>query len=90
MTEPPGRWRTLGRALLFFVGCAALLAVTAPLAPRGSGPTPALFIGTLAGLGALVLTVLFVRWDGLRLADVGAALGREIRATDARIPAPKL
>jgi uncharacterized protein len=70
-------WRTLGRVLLFFVGCAAVLAAIAPLAPRDSGPTPGLFIGTVASLGAFLLTLLFVRWEGLRLADVGASADRK-------------
>ncbi len=77
MNTDPHRWQKLGRIFLFFVGCAAMLAATAPLAPRGSGPTPELFIGTVTGLGAFLLTLLFVRWEGLRLADVGAALDRQ-------------
>jgi membrane protease YdiL (CAAX protease family) len=77
MNNVPTRWRTLARVLLFFVDCAAVLAGTAPLAPRGSGATAGLFIGTVASLGAFVLTFLFVRWEGLRLSDVGASLDRQ-------------
>jgi membrane protease YdiL (CAAX protease family) len=66
------QWRSLGRVLLFLLSCASLLAVTASL-PIGQGsPLLALIIGSIAGFGSLALTVLFVRWDGLGLRDVGA------------------
>jgi len=48
------------------------LATIAPLAPLGSEPTRMLFIGALASFGAFCMTLLFVRWDGLRLGDIGA------------------
>jgi hypothetical protein len=40
------------------------------------GLWPNLVSGTVASLGAFALTVLFVRWEGLRLEDVGAAPAR--------------
>ena len=36
--------------------------------------TQGIVIGTVASLGAFALTALFLRWDGLRLNDVGAAV----------------
>jgi uncharacterized protein len=59
--------------VLFFLGCAAVLIVTAPLTSKIPGLWPNFILGVMASLGALVLTVLFVRWDGLRMSDVGAA-----------------
>src|SRR5215216_5173550 len=75
MERKPRRWRAIARVVLFFVACAAVLAATAPLAPLLPELPPELVIGTVADLGALALTVLFVRWAGLRLEDVGASLG---------------
>jgi membrane protease YdiL (CAAX protease family) len=69
------RWRVLGSVVAFILACAAVLAVTAPLAPRRPGLWQQALIGTLASLGAFALTVLFARRDQLRLDDVGAAPG---------------
>ena len=77
MTHTTSPWRSLGHVLLFLVACAVVLAITASTTPGRSGPTQDLFIGSIASLGAFVLTVLFVRWDGLRLNDVGAMPGRK-------------
>jgi uncharacterized protein len=69
------RWLVLGRVLLFMCSCAVVLAATAPIAASLRGSWPELAIGTVAGLGAFALTMLFVRWEKLRMVDVGAALG---------------
>jgi hypothetical protein len=71
MTDKTGPWRSLGRALLFLVGCAVALALTASLPPARPGQAQELFIGSVGSVLAFALTVLFVRWDGLRLSDVG-------------------
>jgi membrane protease YdiL (CAAX protease family) len=76
-THTASPWRSLGRVLLFLVACAIVLAITASTPPARSGPAQDLFIGSVASLGAFVLTVLIVRWDGLRLNDVGAMPGRK-------------
>jgi len=62
--------------LLFFVVCAVVLATIAPLAPKGPRELQELFIGTMASLGAFGLTVLFIRWEGLRPDDIGASPDR--------------
>lgn len=67
------RWRLLGRVVLFILGCAFVLAATAPLTRALPGLWPDLVLGTVASLGAFGLTVLFVRWERLHLEDVGAA-----------------
>ena len=68
--------RTLGHVFLFFFGCAVVLATVAPLASGTSHPLQELYIGAAAGFGAFGLTLLFVRWDGLRLRDIGASPDR--------------
>jgi uncharacterized protein len=67
------RWRVLGRVVLFFLACATVLAMTVPLTSKIPGLWPNFVLGAIASLGALTLTALFVRWDGLRMGDVGAA-----------------
>ena len=66
------RWSVAGRVLLFVVAGAVLLAA---LAPVGRG-LPVLdsqwVVGLLTSLTTLGLTVLFARWDGVGLSDVGA------------------
>jgi hypothetical protein len=71
------RWGVSGRVLLFLISCAVLLASTAPLERRFPGLPPGLFTGAITSLGTLVLTVIFVRWEKLRLEDVGAAFSRK-------------
>ena len=66
------RGRVVVGVLLFFIGCAVVLAATAPLAKTVQVTTSALFIGTVTSLGTFLLSFFFVHWDGIRLADVGA------------------
>ena len=67
------RWPLLGRVVLFVLGCAFVLAATAPLTRTLPGLWADLVLGMVASLGAFGLTVLFVHWERLRLEDVGAA-----------------
>lgn len=69
-------WRLLGRVLLFFLSNAFVLAATAPLTKKIPGPSGNLVLGFVAACGAFALTVLFVRWEGIPLARVGAVLKR--------------
>ena len=64
-----------GRVLLFFVACAVLLASMTPIERRFPGLPPGLLIGAVTSVGTWALTAVFVRWDGIRLRDVGAAIG---------------
>jgi membrane protease YdiL (CAAX protease family) len=64
---------TLGRALLFMVGCAVILMIVSPHAPRLAGPWSQATVGLEASLATLALTLAFVRWDGIQPADIGAA-----------------
>lgn len=70
------RWRVLGRVLLFLILCAVLLASTAGIQRQFPRLPPELFTGALTSVGTLLLTALFVRWEGVRLEDVGAAIGK--------------
>jgi uncharacterized protein len=70
------RWLLLGRVVLFFLSCALLLAVTAPLTQKVPGPWGSLVLGIVAASGSFALTVFFVRWEGLLLKNVGAAPAR--------------
>src|SRR5205823_5785445 len=73
------RWLALGRVILFVIGCAVILAAASPIGSKLPGKWTELVTGTLASLGAFGLTVLFVRWEKLSLADVGAAInGRSV------------
>lgn len=75
MNEPSAsRWRLIAKVLLFYVTAAVVLAVMAPLASRFGGKQNELVLGLLSMLLTFALTVLFVRWDTLRLRDVGAAV----------------
>jgi uncharacterized protein len=68
------QWRLLGRVMLFILSCAFLLAATSPITQRIPGLWGNLALGSVASLGAFALTVVFVRWDGISLKSVGAAL----------------
>jgi uncharacterized protein len=71
----PRRWRTLGRTVLFMFGCAVALAVASPHMPGPPGARQELALGIATTILAFALTVLFVRWDGVGLGDVGALPG---------------
>lgn len=70
-------WAASGRVFLFFIACAVLLTSIAPIERQLPGLPAGLFIGLVTSVGTLILTILFVRWDGLALRDVGAAIGRQ-------------
>jgi len=60
------------RASMFIVSCALVLTIAAPLARLVPRLMPALVIGITTALFSAAVTLLFVRWDGIGLADVGA------------------
>lgn len=63
--------------LLFFVACATLLAAVGPFDRIIPGLPAGLLTGVVTSVGTLLLTVVFVRWEKMRLADVGAAIGKQ-------------
>jgi membrane protease YdiL (CAAX protease family) len=76
MESRPRRWVAFGRVALFFFLCAILLASIAPLDRRFPQLPPGLLMGAITSGGTFLLTIAFVRWEGLRLEDVGAAFDR--------------
>ncbi len=62
----------LGRVLLFLAGSMFLFAAASGFAPRGAWHD--LIAVSAAALGTYLLTMLFVRWDGVPLRDVGVAM----------------
>ncbi|MGH9585499.1 MAG: lysostaphin resistance A-like protein [Acidobacteriaceae bacterium] len=66
--------RVVLRAFLFLLLCPLVLVFIAPIARRAAPLTGMLETGAITGLLTFLLTVLFVRWDGLRLRDVGTAV----------------
>jgi membrane protease YdiL (CAAX protease family) len=71
------KWKTLARVLLFCLFCAISVAIASRLTHSLQGQWPMLLTGLIAcGLTA-VLTLIFVRWEGLTLADVGVIPGKK-------------
>jgi hypothetical protein len=71
------RWITLGRVFLFLLSCALLLAVAAPFCSRLPGQAAQVALGSTTTAATFLLTWLFVRWEKLRLRDVGAEASRQ-------------
>ena len=59
---------------LFLLLCPLILIFAGPLTKTVSAQTGPLLVGAITSALTLSLTLLFVRWDHLRLRDVGAAL----------------
>lgn len=73
-----GRWiYTLGRVLLFCLSCAFLLAVSSALIKGLQAIWTQVISIAIAGIGAFVLTILFVRWEGLTFKEAGVLPGRD-------------
>jgi len=62
----------IARVVLFLFACAAVLAFAAPLVRKFPARQAELILGGVTGLATFALTALFVRWERLHLADVGA------------------
>jgi len=70
-------WKyTLGRVLLFCIVNAILLMVGSALTHQLARPWSDILLAGLAGIFVFSVTVLFVRWEGLRLSDVGVIPGK--------------
>ena len=68
-----GRWTVLARVLLFMLGCALALIIISPLASRIALQWSSAVVGLAASLATLILTLVFIRWDRIPLADIGAS-----------------
>ena len=63
---------TILRAVLFLVACPVVLVAAGPVARKVAPAVNLLVVGAVASACTFLLTVIFLRWDGLRLRDVGA------------------
>jgi hypothetical protein len=70
------RLRLLARVILFMMGCAVALAVVSGQFPKQPGSREVLSLGVATSFVAFALTVIFVRWEGESLANVGAMADR--------------
>jgi len=59
------------RILLFLIACPVILVFAGPLTKAASPQLGPLLVGTVTSFITLFLTLLFVRWDRLKLRDVG-------------------
>jgi uncharacterized protein len=67
---------TLGRVLLFCLSSAIVLAIASRITQEVSKRFSEYLLLIIAGIITLGLTLLFTRWEGLRLSDVGLVPGR--------------
>lgn len=72
--ESPRRFDSTFRIALFIAACAAALAAVAPLCRRLPVPWQSFAVGAASSAIAFAFTLLFTRWDGRSLRDVGAAV----------------
>jgi membrane protease YdiL (CAAX protease family) len=71
-----GRLRVLVHVVLFMFACAFALALMSAFVPKLPGMWSELCLGCGTSVIAFGLTALFVQWDGVTLADVGATPDR--------------
>ena len=69
----PRKVATVVHALLFLLACSLILIFIGPLTKTVGPQAAPLVVGSIASALTFALTLLFVRWDGVRLHDVGAA-----------------
>jgi membrane protease YdiL (CAAX protease family) len=68
-----GRWAVLARAFLFMLACALVLILISSFASRGGNQWSPALVGLIANVATLILTIIFTRWDGIALMDIGAS-----------------
>lgn len=70
-------WKfTLGRVLFFWCCCMAVLATVGPLVKQLPKLPSLLLLSTTAAVATFLLTIVFVRWERLRLREVGVVRNR--------------
>jgi membrane protease YdiL (CAAX protease family) len=70
------KWATLGRVLLYCVGCAITLALTSGITKGMSNNFSSYAALLLAIIITIGLTLLFVRWEQINLNDIGMMPGK--------------
>jgi membrane protease YdiL (CAAX protease family) len=70
-------WKfTLGRVLFFWFCCMVVLATVGPLVKQLPKLPSLLLLSTTAAVATFLLTIVFVRWERLRLREVGVVRNR--------------
>jgi len=70
------KWiNTLGRVLLFCASCAAMLALSSGLTKGWTSAWSQVLSIAIAGACAFLLTLIFIRWEGCSLKDIGLVPG---------------
>jgi hypothetical protein len=65
------KWGVIARVLLFLLACPVILVLTNPIASKLAHPWSEVAIGFGTAIATLLLTWVFVRWEGLRVATKG-------------------
>ena len=68
-----GHWPLLMRVFLFMLGCALILITISSFASHIAQQWSPAIVGLEASMATLILTIIFIRWDGIQLADIGAS-----------------
>jgi len=68
------RLKSMFRMALFLAGCPIILIISGMVMPKHPGLGSLVELGVVSVLGTIVITLLFVRWEQLRLNDVGGAI----------------
>ena len=68
------RSRGVARVALFMIACAVALAAVGPVTRELPAQWSPAAVGALAGLAALTLSLLFTRWEGTSLKNIGVAV----------------
>ncbi len=77
MNRKTTNWKfTLGRVLFFWFCCMVVLATVGPLVKQLPKLPSLLLLSTTAAVATFLLTIVFVRWERLRLREVGVVLNR--------------
>jgi membrane protease YdiL (CAAX protease family) len=70
------RLRVIGRAILFMIVCAIILAGVSPWIPKLDGMRTEFFLGLVTAIGSLFATLLFVHWERIPAKDLGVVPDR--------------
>lgn len=65
---------SVARIAAFMILCAVLLAAVSPFARKSAVPVQLVTVGGATAIGTYLLTLLFTRWEHIRLRDIGAAV----------------
>jgi CAAX protease family protein len=67
------RWPVLARVFLFMLGCALVLIIISSFGSNLPQQWFPAIVGLAASIATMILTLIFIRWDRIQLADIGAS-----------------